>query len=237
MARVAWESGLREVVCTPHVHPDWQNGPHNIPGAIAALRAELLKEKVPLSIVQGAEIGLARIYDFDNAELRALSLGGAGRWLLIEMPFTGWPIQLPKVLRDLEIRGFRALLAHPERSEAVQRSPDRMRELIGLGALAQVTADSFLGEKGPIAKRTAETLLLSGTVHVIGSDAHSASWRPPSLGEGVAAARRVLGSVGDEVLEWAVNEGPRLMLTGKDVRPPRLDLGAERPRRTAVARS
>ena len=88
------------------------------------------------------------------------------------------PLRLPEILRDLEIRGYRVILAHPERAEPMQRSPDRMRDIIGRGALVQLTAGSFVGDHGPAARRTAPLLLAGGAAHFLASDAHSAGpWR------------------------------------------------------------
>ena len=152
-------------------------------------REVLAAADVPLEILPGAEIALSYLPVLDDEQLRLASVGGAGRWLLVEMPFQGWPIRLPQVLADLEIRGYGVILAHPERAEAVQRAPDRMRDIVGRGALVQLTAQSLLGELGQAAHRAAKMLLAGGVAHFIASDGHSAGpWRPPRMEEGLAAA-------------------------------------------------
>ena len=156
-------------------------------------------------------------------------MGGGGRWLLLEMPFQGWPIKLPQILADLEIRGYGVILAHPERAEAVQRAPDRMRDIVGRGALVQLTAQSLLGELGQSAQRAARMLLAGGVAHFIASDAHSAGpWRPPGMEEGLAAAADAI-DVHIQALSWMVEDGPAAVLEGGPVRPPRLTPG-RRPR-------
>ena len=149
------------------------------------------------------------------------SIGGGGRWLLLEMPFQGWPLTLPALLADLEIRGYGAIIAHPERAEAIQRAPDRMRDLVGRGALVQLTAGSFLGEHGPAARRAALMLLAGGVAHFLASDAHSAGpWRPPELEEGLQAAADGI-DVHPQTLRWMVEDGPAAVIEGRPVRPPR----------------
>src|SRR4249920_3377732 len=162
MAQAAWDAGTRTVVCTPHMIEHFPTDPRRVHAAVEALREALAVAEVPLEILPGAEIALSYLPELDDEELRLASVGGGGRWLLLEMPFQGWPIKLSQVLADLEIRGYGVILAHPERAEAVQRAPDRMRDIVGRGALVQLTAQSLLGELGQSAHRAARMLLAGG---------------------------------------------------------------------------
>ena len=229
MAHAAWEAGTRTMVCTPHMIEHFPTDPRRVHAAVDGLRAALKEADVPLEILPGAEIALSYLPRLDDEQLRMASVGGAGRWLLVEMPFQGWPIRLPQMLADLEIRGYGVILAHPERAEAVQRAPDRMRDIVGRGALVQLTAQSLLGELGQAAHRTALMLLAGGVAHFISSDAHSAGpWRPPGIGDGLAAAADAI-DVHPQSLSWMVEEGPAAVVEGRPVRPPRLTPG-KRPR-------
>ncbi|MGD9571391.1 MAG: tyrosine-protein phosphatase [Thermoleophilia bacterium] len=222
MARVAWEHGTRTVVCTPHMIDHYPTDPAQVHEGVHALRAALEDAGIGLAVVPGAEISLDWLPRMSDADLAMASIGGAGRWLLLEMPFAGWPIGLPEILRDLEIRGYQVILAHPERAEAVQRQPDRMRDLIGRGALVQLTAGSFLGDHGPAARRTALMLLAGGAAHLLASDAHSAGpWRPPEIEPGLQAAADGIDAH-PQTLSWMVREGPEAILSGGPVRPPRI---------------
>lgn len=233
MARVAVREGITTMVCTPHINTArYPTRPRDIPLAVESMRTELEHRGVPLRILPGAEFSLDAVVRCTDEELRMVSLGGGGRWLLVELPFKGWPLDVHDVLDALEVRGFGVVLAHPERNESVQSNPDRMRDLVGRGALAQVTAWSLMGENGPRAKRAAEDLLRNGFAHFIASDAHSARRRPPGLLEGVTAAASAVG-VNPGALRWMVEEGPRLVTEGQVVRVPRF--GAPPPRRRPAA--
>jgi len=183
------------------------------------LQDELAAAGIELEIVSGAEIAVEAIDRLGDDELRLLSLNDSG-WLLLESPFEGWPVRLPKLIGELEIRGFRVLIAHPERAEAIQHNPDRLRDLVGRGALVQSNASSFLGDHGRLVKQTAELLLRNELIHVLASDAHSATWRPPGVGAGRDVAARALG-VWPQDLDWMIEDGPRQILAGGVVRPPR----------------
>ena len=228
MARVAVEAGTTTMACTPHILGRDPTSPEEIADGVHAFRTKLEAAEIPLEIVPGGEIDLETLERLDDETLRRLSYGGNGTWLLLEMPFERWPTDLGALLDELEVRGFRAVLAHPERAAAVQRQPDRLREAVGRGALCQLTASSLTGDHGAAAERTAERLLALGWAHLLASDAHSATWRPPGLLPGLAAASSYLGcGAGD--LSWMVREGPALVLQGADARPPRLSGPRESP--------
>lgn len=221
MARRAVEGGTATMVCTPHMLPRTPVSPARVHAGVRALRDELRVAEIPLEVLPGGEISLEVARRMTDADLAAASLGGNGRWVLLEMPFTGWPLDLARILDDLDMRGFAAVLAHPERADSVQRQPDRLRDAIGRGALTQITASSLTGEHGLAASRTARTLLRQGWAHFIASDGHSADWRNPDMRDGLASAAAEL-HVEPEDLMWMVQEGPSLVLAGSDVRPPRL---------------
>lgn len=229
MARAAWDAGTRLMVCTPHMSARYPTSPHAVHEGVARLRTALADAEVGLRIAGGGEIDLEHLRRMGDEDLALAALGDGGRWILLEMPFRGWPLALPQILRDLEIRGYGAIIAHPERAEAIQRAPDRMRDIVGRGALVQLTAGSFLGDHGPAARRTALMLLAGGAAHLLASDAHSAGpWRGPELEPGLQAAADAI-DVAPQTLRWMVDEGPAAVLEGRPVRPPRLT-SSRRPR-------
>lgn len=232
MARMAWDAGTRTIVATPHMLERYPTTPAQVAEGISRLRPHLDEAGIAIEVRSGGEIALDFLARMSDDDLLAGTLGGPGkRWLLLEMPFRGWPLQLPEILRGLEMRGLGAVIAHPERAEAVQRAPHRMRDIVGLGALVQITAASVTGENGVAARRAAAALLRDGTAHFLASDAHSTGWRPPVLGDGLAAAAEALKTTPDD-LGWMVEEGPRQVIAGLAVKPPRL--GPTRKPRPAV---
>ena len=110
--------------------------------------------------------------------------------LLLEMPVTAWSEHTVKELIHLSCRGDLTLvLAHIERYSALQ-NPSVLRRLLDAGIRMQVNADFFLRLS---TRRRALRMLRNGQVHLLGSDCHSMTGRPPRIGGAVEVIRRKLG--------------------------------------------
>jgi protein-tyrosine phosphatase len=226
LARAAVAAGTRVLAATSHVSHMFPCDPAIFPERLADVRRALEAEGVPLDVVAGGELAPSRLVDLDQAALRALSLGG-GPYLLVECPFSPVSAELEPLVFELQQAGWRVLLAHPERSAAFHRAPDRLARLVDGGALVQVTAGSLAGQFGETARRFSLDLLRDELVHVLASDAHDAIDRPPGQTAGLARAERELGGI-DALAEWLTEDVPAAILSG-DALPPRPPL--ERPRK------
>ena len=226
MARAAHAAGIRTMVCTPHMSDRYPTDPRAVEDGVAVVSEALDLAGVPLRVLQGGEIALSHLARLDEEGLRAASIGGGGRWLLLEMPFQGWPIALPQILADLEIQGYGvdprppgAGRVDPARPGPHARpgGPRRARAAHG-GVASSASTDRPRG--GP-----ALMLLAGGVAHFLASDAHSAGpWRPPELEEGLQAAADGI-DVHPQALRWMVEDGPAAVIEGRPVRPPRLTPG------------
>ena len=216
LARAQVAAGVRTVACTPHVDWDMPNTAAGIAEAVAAARAALAAAEVPLDVVAGAEVGLTRAAETDDAELAALRLAG-GPWLLLEAPLST-AVGVERIVQSIAMRGHRILLAHPERSPAFQRDPEALGRLVQGGVLTQVTASALTGAFGSTVQRFAERLMREGLVHVIASDAHDATRRPPGLRQALERTGR--GSRG----AWLTELVPAAIVAGEPIPPgPLLD--------------
>jgi len=83
--------------------------------------------------------------------------------------------------------------------------------------LAQITTTSLLGGFGSAARDAATEFLQRGWAHVLASDAHSATHRPPLLSEGVRAAEKIVGEAAWDL----VSTNPAAILHGGEVEAPR----------------
>lgn len=232
MVRAASRDGTSVLVATPHVRDDYPAvGPETISAALGQLTRALPGEPA-IEIAPGAEIDLGAAGRLSDAQLARLSLGGRGSDLLVETPYGLLAPGFEQALFALRSRGFRLLLAHPERNPTFQNDPARLAAIVQGGVLVQVTAGSLTrSRRRSRSARLARRLVRDGLAHAIASDAHPERVAPRSrLSEGAAAAA---GESGAATAEWLVTEAPAAILAGARL-PPRP--AARTPRRFGFGR-
>jgi protein-tyrosine phosphatase len=166
------------------------------------------EQAIPVEVLTGGELDLAFAARLDDKELRRFGLGGNPALLLLEFPYLGWPLQLADLVFDLQLRGFRVVLAHPERNADVQLDPERLRPLVDSGVVVQLTAASFDGRLGGAPRNAARRLLDARLAHLLASDAHAPDVRSVGLSGAARAA-------GDAVLaRWLTEDVPEALLAG-----------------------
>jgi len=213
LARTAAAAGVTAMAATPHVRDDYPTTAERMERGVAELRAALQEAEIPVDVLPGGEVDLARMSALSDDELRRFSLAGSGRYLLVEVP-DGWSRALTAAAASLGPLGLVPVFAHPERNRAVQERPERARGLLEEGGLVQVTTASLDGRVGRTAQRTAVRLLELGLVHLLASDAHA----PGVRAFGVKAA---LEQVGDESLaRFLTEEAPAAVAAGEPVPAP-----------------
>jgi len=214
MARAFVADGVTAIAATPHVRDDYPTSADAMLRAVDALRAALDEEGIQLTVHPGAELAVEWIAQLGEAELRRLTLAGNGRYVLVETPYYGWPVELVERLLGLRVAGFTPVLAHPERNGAVQANPSLLAPLVHGGTLVQVTAASLDGRLGPRSRETAFQLVATRLAHCVASDAHTPDVR-------AAGMRAAIEAVNDDGLaEWLVVDVPQALVAGSDL-PPR----------------
>ena len=215
MARQAEADGLVAICATPHIRADHAVSLDELPSRRAELAAAILESGCRTRVLAGGEVAADMVGDLGDQELASVTLGGSGRWILLEPTPGPLDERLESAVSVLRVRGFRALIAHPERHPSPELV-DRLGRLIAQGALVQATAAYFT----EAATRTAMLALArAGVIHVLGSDAHSSrAGRPVEL----AAALRVLAAAGrvPARLEWMAHGAPSAIVRGEDIIAP-----------------
>jgi len=214
MARQAEEDGITAVCATPHIRHDHDVRPEEIATRVATLERELSDRGVGLRLLPGGELAQTEASRLTDAQLGLLTLGGGGRWLLLEPAPGPLDDELERLVEGLVDRGFETILAHPER-HAGAAFKERLERLASRGCLIQWTA-AFLAGAG----REALVLKLAadGLVHLLGSDAHSAyAGRPVRLAAGFARLKSVRT---EQQIAWMSDLAPRAIVRGEPVDPP-----------------
>lgn len=201
-------SGTTDIVATPHSSPQY------------AYQADLLQQRIAEladrtghrpRIHRGCEFHLS----FDNLEdlvrqPARYTINGK-QYLLVEFASAQIGKHGDKVLERLLQAGLTPVIAHPERNQVLRRSLDRVEGWVDLGCLMQVTALSITGGFGRSAQSASTRLLERGLVHVVASDAHDVTHRPPGLDAAYAA---VLSRYGADAAEILFRDNPRAIIQG-----------------------
>jgi protein-tyrosine phosphatase len=211
LARAAVADGILVMAATPHVRTDYPTTPDQMEAGVCAVRAALAANDIPLELLPGGEIALEMLPDLPDGHLRRFGLGGNPRCLLLETPYGGWPPGIAQIVFRLQVRGFRIVLAHPERNAEVQARPDLVQPLVDAGVLVQITAGSLDGRLGASAQRTAVRLIDAQCAHLVASDAHAPSVRRVGMTDATEA-------IGDQALAgWLSERVPEAILADSQV--------------------
>jgi len=225
LLRAAHEDGIARIAATPHVREDYPTTPAEMELRLAEVCGAAREAAIPVEVLPGGELDLEFAARLDDADLRRFGLGGTPSLLLLEFPYLGWPLQLADLVFDLQLRGFRIVLAHPERNVDVQHEPERLRPLVDGGVVVQLTAASLDGRLGGAPRTAAKRLIDSRLAHLLASDAHA----PDVRSVGLSRAREAAGD--DAVARWLTEDVPAALLAG-DALPER----PESPRRGLLRR-
>jgi protein-tyrosine phosphatase len=221
MARKAEDAGINIVVATPHVRSDYRTEPDGIAAAVAELNAALAADELELRVLAGAEVSLQKAAELDDPTLSVLCLG-SGDYLLVESPYRSIDIDLEGILWDIQARGFKPVLAHPERCPIFQRDPDRLARLVNGGVLCSITAASLAGRFGTTVRKFSLELMYDGLVHDVASDAHDHLHRPPDLLTGFESAEADIPGIRGQA-NWFTVTAPVAIVTGRATLPARPD--------------
>jgi protein-tyrosine phosphatase len=217
MAQMARGDGVTTIVATPHRNP-WAYcaEPEHAQQLLASVREACRAAGCDVELLLGGEAYIAP--DLPDQLRRGIALTlNDSRYLLIEWPVDLYPAYSDRVIFELQVRGIVPIIAHAERYRVAQRNVHFLVPLIERGVVVQVTAGSLLGEAGPVTQRVAETMLVENLVHVLASDSHSVTRRPPVLS---AARDRAAEVIGVERARALVEAVPRAILDNRPLSLP-----------------
>jgi protein-tyrosine phosphatase len=216
--RAVAAEGTTVMVATPHLRHDHPRvKPEELASRVARLEWALARASVDFDLTVGGEVDLVWALEAGDDSLRLVSYGQQGTDLLLETPYGELPGTFERLVAQLAARGYRIVLAHPERNPTYQQQPRRLLELVGHGVLLQVTASALVADRRSARSRVlAEALIREGIAHLIASDGHGAHIARAGLGAGASAAERLVPGSG----AWYVEDAPAAILRGEPL-PPR----------------
>lgn len=164
--------GYKKLITTPHIMSDYyKNSPETILPGLEKLRSRLKEEGISIELEAAAEYYLDEFFlELIHSENGLMTFGN--KYLLFETSFMNRPRNLEEVIFLLSTKGYKPVLAHPERYLYLSNDFSTYEELKEKGVLFQLNFISLSGYYSPMVKKTAEKLIDAGFIDLIGSDCH-----------------------------------------------------------------
>lgn len=186
-------AGIKDVWCTPHVMDDLSNTTESLKERFQQLQQAYTG---PVNLHLAAEYMLDSEFERRLSQDDLLTIGDS--YVLVETSMNVPPFNLGEIFQKMMSKGYRPLLAHPERYRYLNMKD--YQHLDSIGVHFQLNLPSLLGHYGETAQKKAKELLRNGWYKKIGSDCH----RLKSLQEQLTM----------EVLTSDINEQLRRLVAG-----------------------
>jgi protein-tyrosine phosphatase len=184
--------GYVKCVATPHIRSGmFDNRKAGLEKAFRDATAQLEGSRVPT-------LGLASEHFFDDVfwqlfEKREVLPYPGENAILVELHPDRWPRGLTERFFQMQVRGLRPMIAHPERYSPLVNETEPLDALLDAGAMTQLDLMSLVGRYGDRPRRVAERMLEEGAYDIACSDAH----RPEDVelvGRSIVRLRELIGA-------------------------------------------
>ena len=179
--------GYTKIITTPHVMQDhYRNTTETISKALLQVQEHLAKKEYTITLEAAAE------YYLDETLTRQMEIDSSlltfgNNYLLFETNFLSEPLNMNEFIFQATTKGYKLVLAHPERYVYLQNNVGRIEDLIDRGVFFQLNIASIAGAYSKQVQSLANKLIDRGFVHFIGSDCHNI--QHANLIEGVQRSR------------------------------------------------
>ncbi|WP_298780318.1 CpsB/CapC family capsule biosynthesis tyrosine phosphatase [uncultured Polaribacter sp.] len=164
--------GIKNFITTPHVLGDvYQNSSETIKSKLEEVKAELIKRNITdISINAAAEYMMDEQFSELLKDDDILTL--KDNFILVEMSYFSPPINLFDILFEIQLKGYKPILAHPERYNSYHNNFEIYYKLKKAGCLFQLNLLSLTEQYGKQVTKTAEKLLKENMYDFVGTDTH-----------------------------------------------------------------
>lgn len=212
LLRMARNDGTKEVVLTPHYRGKYrQNTPQQLRARFDELVREVRDAIPDMKLYLGNEAGIERDLGEKVAEGRVLSLNDSN-YVLLEFDYGSSRIQVLDGVMAIINSGYTPVIAHAERYDIFRKNKKLADEVLQVGALIQINAESILGKCGFGEKRCCHRLLKQKKAQFVASDGHDVKERQPLLGE---CFRYVSKRYGEDYAWELFRHNARALLSGQ----------------------
>lgn len=165
------EIGFSEFITTPHVMGHvWENSRATIENKLQSTIIDLKNNGIHNFFQTAAEYMLDDNFKKLLESEKLLTL--KDNYILIEMSYLNAPLQLYDILFEIQVAGYKPILAHPERYSFYHNSLEEYKKLKHSGCLFQMNLLSSVGYYGSEVSKSSDYLLKNNLVDFVGSDVH-----------------------------------------------------------------
>jgi len=166
------ELGFKKLITTPHIMAHrFPNTKEIILNGLQKVNEELQKQNIDIEIEAAAEY----YYDenFFNLIEKEDLLSFGKNYVLFELSYTQKPLGLEQTIFNLLSKGYKPILAHPERYSYLYSNPEKYEKIKNTGVRFQINLNSLIGFYGKKPQKAAQYLLENKMIDFVGSDTHS----------------------------------------------------------------
>jgi protein-tyrosine phosphatase len=171
LINVLKDIGFSEFITTPHVIKNvWDNSRIIIEETLKSTCNSLTSNNITNSFKAAAEYMLDESFRnlFEDGNLLTLK----ENYVLVEMSYLNPPLNLYDIIFNLQVSGYKPVLAHPERYNFFHSNVNEYKRLKKVGCLFQMNLLSSVGYYGPEVAKAADYLLENKMIDFVGSDVH-----------------------------------------------------------------
>ena len=164
--------GIKNFITTPHVLGDvYPNSSETIKNKLEEVRIELKNQGF-----DDVSINAAAEYMMDERFVERLKaddiLTLKDKYILVEMSYFNAPYNLYDILFEIQLKGYKPVLAHPERYNFYHCDFQNFYKLKKAGCVFQLNLLSLTEQYGKGVQKTAQKLLRESMYDFVGTDAH-----------------------------------------------------------------
>ena len=172
MLQAEMEMGINRVILTSHVTAvAFENTRESLMDAFLKLQDAVTDAGLDIQLFLSAEYRMDEYFDKEYAADHLIPM--PGNHILLENSFQQELMNLDDLLFDMQVKGYKTILAHPERYPYYSRRRKRYEQLHNAGAKFQVNILSFTGYFGEEARESALWFVRNGMIDYLGSDMHN----------------------------------------------------------------
>lgn len=202
MLEAAYADGTRAICLTPHFSPYLFGETYEQSEVtFAELQAYVAERHPDMYLFLGHELG------YHNGCLPALEEGrcrtiAGSRYVLVDFPEKVNFFELSNAMNKLRSVGYHTILAHTERYRCLFQHFKWIEEYVSEGGIVQINASSVTGSWGTLAKMQWKKLIKEDLVHIISTDGHNLTTRPPKFSVCMDYLRKHCDPETIEMLTW-----------------------------------